>query len=220
MGQKHYPASFQEKNFHCPHCNVYAQQVWTTLFAQTRDRLKRAVDYYTEPVWRCLCTHCSKVSYWHEYKHGLGRMVVPAESTAEPPHPDIPDACKAEYEEARAVFAPSPRASAALLRLVVQKLMGELGQTGKNLNDDIAALVSNGLPAEVQKMLDYCRVIGNHAVHPGEIDVSDAPEIAENLFRFINLIVEDRITRAKQIEKAYAKLPEGAREQIEKRDKT
>ncbi len=107
-----------------------------------------------------------------------------------------------------------------MLRLVMQKLMDELGQTGKNLNDDIAALVSNGLPAEVQKMLDYCRVIGNHAVHPGEIDVNDSPEIAANLFRFINLIVEDRITRAKQIEEAYAKLPEGAREQIEKRDKT
>ena len=216
MGQKHYPASFQEKNFHCPHCNVYAQQVWGVLFVH-----RTGLGHYPEPVWRCLCTHCSKVSYWHEYeKDLLGRMVVPAESTAEPPHADMPDACKADYEEARAVFAQSPRASAALLRLAVQKLMGELGQTGKNLNADIAALVKSGLPAEVQKMLDYCRVIGNHAVHPGEIDVNDSPEIAENLFGFINLIVEDRITRTKQIEKAYAKLPEGAREQIEKRDKT
>ncbi len=63
-------------------------------------------------------------------------------------------------------------------------------------------------------------MIGNHAVHPGEIDVNDSPEIAENLFRFINLIVEDRITRAKQIEEAYGKLPPGARKQIEKRNKT
>lgn len=129
-------------------------------------------------------------------------MVVPAESTAEPPHPDLPGACKGDYEEARAIFAPSPRGSAALLRLVVQKLMVELGQNGKDLNKDIAALVKAGLPSQIQRMLDYCRVILNNAVHPGEIDVNDSPEIAEKLFSFINLIVEDRITRPKEIEEA------------------
>ncbi len=146
-------------------------------------------------------------------------MVVPAESTAEPPHADLPDACKDDYEEARAVFALSPRAAAALLRLAVQKLMGALGQSGTDLNNDIGALVKAGLPSEVQKMMDYCRVVGNHSVHPGQLDVNDTPDIAGKLFKFINLIVEDRITRPKEIDDAFGLLPEGTREAIVKRDK-
>lgn len=146
-------------------------------------------------------------------------MLVPAESTAEPPHADLPDACKKDYEEARAVFAHSPRAAAALLRLAVQRLVAELGQQGKDLNAAIASLAEKGLPVRIQQALDICRVVGNHAVHPGEINIDDNPEVAENLFRMINLIVDDQITRPKEMEKAYAQLPENARKAIEDRDK-
>ena len=137
----------------------------------------------------------------------------------EPPHPDQPEACRKDYDEARAVFSLSARAAAALLRLAVQKLMVELDEKGKNLNEDIATLVAKGLPVLVQKALDYCRVVGNNAVHPGEIKIEDTPDIAENLFRMINFIVEDRITKPKEIEALYGKLPGEAREAIERRDK-
>jgi hypothetical protein len=79
--------------------------------------------------------------------------------------------------------------------------------------------VSKGLPAKVQKALDYCRVVGNNAVHPGEINLNDTPDIAQNLFRMVNFIVEDRITRPKEIDELYGLLPEASREAIEKRDK-
>jgi hypothetical protein len=136
----------------------------------------------------------------------------------EPPHPDLPQDCAIDFGEARDIFTKSPRAAAALLRLSIQKLMPHLGEKGANINDDIKSLVSKGLPVAVQQSLDYCRVVGNNAVHPGEIDINDSPEVAQYLFAMINFIVEDRISRSKEIQKLYQSLPEAAREAIEKRD--
>lgn len=93
-----------------------------------------------------------------------------------------------------------------------------LGQTHRTIDDDIKALVAQGLPVQVQQALDYCRVVGNNAVHPGEINLQDTPEMAQRLFEMVNFIVEDRIAHPKQIQALYGKLPEDAREKIAKRD--
>ena len=145
-------------------------------------------------------------------------MIIPSEAPVPPPHTDMPEACLPEYDEARSIVALSPRAASALLRLAVQKLMTELGEKGKNINDDIGSLVAKGLPVLVQQALDFCRVVGNNAVHPGEIEINGTPEIAHNLFAMMNFIVEDRIARPKQMQTLYAQLPEGARNAIETRD--
>lgn len=145
-------------------------------------------------------------------------MIVPSEAPVPPPHQDMPVECILDYNEARDVVAISPRAASALLRLTLQKLMAALGEKGKNINDDIGSLVTKGLPAQIQQALDYCRVVGNNAVHPGEIVINDTPEIAHNLFSMMNFIIEDRISRPKHIFALYNQLPEAARNAIEKRD--
>jgi len=145
-------------------------------------------------------------------------MIIPSDSPVQPHHTDMPEDIIPEYDEARSIFGRSPRAAAALLRLAAQKLMPILGEEGKNINDDIKSLVSKGLPIQVQQALDYCRVVGNHAVHPGEINLTDSPEIAQHLFEMLNFIVENRITQPKHIESLYQSLPDGAKEHIEKRD--
>jgi len=146
-------------------------------------------------------------------------MIVPSEAPVPPSHQDMPAICIEEYNEARDIVYRSPRAAAALLRLCLQKLMQELGEQGKNINDDIGSLVKKGLPIEVQQALDYCRVIGNNGVHPGEIELTDNPDISHSLFEMINFIIEDRISRPKRVASLYSILPEGALKAVEKRDK-
>ena len=63
--------------------------------------------------------------------------------------------------------------------------MPHLNESGKNLNYDIGNLVKKGVPEHVQKALDSLRVIGNNAVHPGELDLKDDVETAILLFRLI-----------------------------------
>lgn len=145
-------------------------------------------------------------------------MVIPADSPVQPPHADMPQSIQIEYNEARSIFSRSPRAAVALLRLAIQKLMLELGEKGENINADIKALVAKGLPVQIQQAFDYCRVVGNNAVHPGEINLNDSPDMGQHLFSMINFIIEDRITRPRHVATLYEKLPEAARTAIEKRD--
>jgi len=78
-------------------------------------------------------------------------MIIPSDSPVQPPHPDMPEEIIAEYNEARSIFGRSPRASAALLRLAVQKLVSVLGEKGDNINQDIKSLVAKGLTVQVQQ---------------------------------------------------------------------
>lgn len=112
----------------------------------------------------------------------------------------------------------SKRATAALLRLALQKLCVYLGEKGKNINDDIASLVSKGLPVEVQKALDCVRVTGNNLVHPGEMNIDDNDDICSRLFSMLNFIVDRMIIQPKKIEEAFEFLPENAKAAIDKRD--
>jgi len=95
----------------------------------------------------------------------------------------------------------------------------ELGLPGVNLNADIGTLVRKGLPPEVQQALDTVRVIGNNAVHPGQIDIDDNPEVANRLFGLVNFIVDRMISHPKQIEAFYGALPEKDLTKIAKRDR-
>jgi hypothetical protein len=120
--------------------------------------------------------------------------------------------------EAGEIVDLSARGAAALWRLAIQKLMPHLGENGKNINDDVGALVKKGLDARAQKALDAVRVIGNNAVHPGAIDLNDDKAAAIKLFDLVNYIVETQITAPKKIDEIYGTLPAGSVAAIAKRD--
>jgi len=162
----------------------------------------------------CVCGHCKKYSIWHAKV-----MMYPDFSGAEPPNDDLGEKIKMDYYEAASITQKSPRGAAALLRLVIQKLCIQLGEGGKDLNKDIGNLVKKGLPVKVQQSLDTLRVVGNEAVHPGELDLRDDTETVDSLFKLVNFIAEKLVTEPKEIEEIYNKIPENKKKQINERDK-
>ncbi|MGG4459744.1 DUF4145 domain-containing protein [Brevibacillus porteri] len=131
----------------------------------------------------------------------------------------MPEDVKNIYLEASGIVNQSPRAAVALLRLAVQMLMKHIGEKGKKIDDDIKVLVEKGLPEEIQQALDSLRVIGNNAVHPGEITLVDDYDSAISLFQILNYIIHYFISTKKLINQVYEKLPEKAKSAIENRDK-
>jgi hypothetical protein len=161
-----------------------------------------------------MCHSCDAFSIWVKDK-----LAWPTHAPLEiEPHPDMPPDIEEDFIEAASIVEKSPRGSAALSRLIVQKLMAHLGGDGKDINANIASLVKKGLEPEIQKALDIVRVTGNNAVHPGEILLKEDPGTAKALLQLINLVVERRIAAQKRIEEMFSNLPPGALEQIQKRD--
>ena len=165
-------------------------------------------------VYVSTCYECKKPSIWL-YKS----LFYPQTGEVPPANPDLPEDIRKDYDEAGSILDASPRGAAALLRLTIQKLCIHLGEPGKNLNDDIRALVAKGLSVTVQKALDAVRVVGNNAVHPGKIEMTDNREAAETLFRLVNLIAEKMISEQKHVDQFYLGLPETIRLEIERQDK-
>lgn len=160
------------------------------------------------------CFACDGFAVWV-----ADRLVYPVRKGEIIAHEEMPSVIRDDFDEAAAIVDVSPRGAAALLRLCVQKIMPVLGEKGKDLNADIASLVNKGMEIEIQQAMDVLRVVGNNAVHPGQIDLKDDKATAIKLFDLLNLVVERQIATPKRIASLFADLPEGARKAIEDRDK-
>ncbi|WP_208644655.1 DUF4145 domain-containing protein [Haloarcula quadrata] len=132
----------------------------------------------------------------------------------------MPDEVCEDFNEARQIVDDSPKASAALLRLAMEKLVQDLtGNEDQSLYNGIGELVEEGrIDERIQKALDAVRVTGNDYVHAGEIYSPDDRETALRLFELVNVIVELTITREKMIEEAYSEIPGSKMDGIEQRD--
>lgn len=218
--------------FTCPFCGGLASHDWRYV-EQEFSEGPMTVNEDSRYVILAKCQGCNKVSIWltEELKSILSKstdyvgddtpetLLFPFTTPDLPKaNEDMPEDVKKIYDEACLVLKASPRSSAALSRLAIEKLVDHLEAEGRDLNSKIADLVSKGLPVQIQKMLDSVRVIGNNAVHPGEIDLSDNVQLASSLLKFINLIVENRISQLKKINEIYDNLPESNLESIERRD--
>lgn len=206
------PPTLGRSEFNCVSCRVYAEQRWFYLKAG-EDSRGFGAQFDDDRFRVSHCQHCLFPTIWCG-----DQMVYPLDSSAPTPNPDLPDEIQRDYQEAAKISVLSPRGAAALLRLSIQKLCAHLGQPGKNINADIKALVSAGLPPKVQEALDSVRVIGNDAVHPGQLDLRDDQATVGVLFMLVNFIAEQMISRPKEIDAIYSKLPVSKRSAIDARD--
>jgi len=219
-------------SFTCPHCGAHANQTWHQLnIGGPTLRMGGArVDVNREPsisgsvsgqyqidflvnLNLTLCFSCKRCAIWV-----FDKIVWPATSLIITPEEDIPADVRTDFLEAAAIVDTSPRGAAALLRLAVERLMPHLDAEAKNINASIGLLVAKGLDPKIQKALDVLRVIGNEAVHPGQIDLKDDKTTALKLFDLVNIIVQALITTPKQINSMFDSLPPNALDGIQKRD--
>ena len=240
---------YRSSKFQCPHCGVVAQQHWfdnyelaNTVFklynhiyfdfrAKIKSYDQRTIEQFLNIVKQkfpndinsfipnslsiALCQSCDKYSLWINED-----IVYPRKISIEPPNEDLNEEIKAIYNEASKIFIDSPRGATAMLRLALQLLLKQLGKEGKNINNDIKELVEDGLSPKIQKALDLLRVVGNNAVHPGQINLTDNKDVALKLFKILNIIANEMITKPKEIEALYEDvIPEETKEHINNRDR-
>src|SRR5690606_9909008 len=163
-------------SFTCPHCGTLARQRWWETDWEQRQGYLHQEEY---PIRIGTCDHCLDSTLWV-----FDMLLYPDNGNAPFPNPEMPDNVLKLYREAASIHSKSPRGAAALLRLAIQVLTKELGETGNNINADIGNLVKKGLPIIVQQSLDIVRVTGNDAVHPGQID-TDNPDTVSQLFDLV-----------------------------------
>ena len=252
--QKYHLPEYKKSAFHCPHCEVYADQHWSeisrynTLFfsknikmflekefnpSYPHNSLSNLLNFlneifnslYIKNSFFSLCAHCKKYSIWvnepikaNPYPQDNWKMFYPNVSTAPLPIEEMPDSVKELYNEAREIVGKSPRGACALLRLAIETLLKEIGLKGKTLK---AMIEGSDLSERIKNALKTVRVVGNNAVHPGEIDIKDKPEIANKLFTLINFICDKMIKEPKIIDGICDDLftKEDTKEAIKQRDK-
>lgn len=207
-----------EKNkyiYTCPHCNTLSQMQRDTHHFDNDIEVENygmRIIYNELTIHRCQC--CERKMLW------IDDTYIYPDIVSEEANPDMPESVKQLYNEAALISNKSPRAACALLRLAVDTLCHELGETDRDINKNIGALVKKGLPPTVQQALDVVRVVGNKAVHPGQIafDVDDNAT-ATMLMHLLNMIVTRMISEPNEINCLYQGLPESVKKSIENRDK-
>jgi hypothetical protein len=206
---KYIEPSVLAKSFTCPHCGAISMQEW---WSRMWNSGNHPGGHPNNPLRVGKCQHCEKNTVWI-----LDKMYYPDNGNAPFPNTEMPESVMKLYSEASSIHMKSPRGAAALLRLAIQVLCKELGESGNNINADIASLVQKGLPQIVQQSLDIVRVTGNDAVHPGQIDTDD-PATVGQLFDLTNIIVEYMIALPKRVSGIYNTLPSDKVNAINKRD--
>lgn len=203
------------ETFNCPHCGAITHARWMDLYSANGGGLTTLPQSVKAAQTAC----CPRlISIWILVGDGYVQL-YPMQVSVPQPHPDMPTDIAADFQEARVVYRHSPRSSAALLRLCLEKLCTHLlGEKKKSIHEAIGALVAQGLPVEVQQALDATKIIGNNAIHVIELDIASNPDLALSLFGLINFIVDNRISQPAKIKALYTQLPAGALAAIERRD--
>jgi hypothetical protein len=194
----------------------YFEEEVTTKWVETTSWLL-SCDGCSKPLLELVAECCTLLTPEEWVKEELDRKVVyPSVRLAPQPVAGMPEEVARQFQEAAEVLPVSPPASAALLRLALERLCLHLGLPGKDLQERIGALVRKGLKPELEQGLEVVRVIGTQAVSPGRLDLRDDQQIGLALFTLLNLLVEELISVPANMKRLQDLLPEEMRTSIGK----
>jgi hypothetical protein len=214
--------TFQEQGKHwyrelleSPYTSYFEEEMPTKWVETTAWLL--SCDGCSKPLLELVTECCTLVTPEEWMKEELDRKVVfPAVRLAPQPVAGMPEEIARQFQEAAEVLPVSPPASAALLRLALERLCLHLGLPGKDLQERIGALVKKGLQPELEQGLEVVRVRGAHAVQAGQLDLRDDQQICLTLFTLLNLLVEELISIPTQMKRLQELLPEDMRRNMGK----
>lgn len=205
--------------FTCPHCGIRCAHDWglnlvvradAGLGARTGGGMRGGMGgaLLGNPLPGLSVSHCQscgKFALW------VAQNLVYPDPIAEPPIPGLPDKVHSLYLEAASISCKSPRASAGLFRLCLEKLLDELGIKQGNLHHRLKMLQELDINHRALQAADLIRCLGNKAMHGGEIDFDESPDAPVLLAQLINYVALNFLTLPAQIEKLHKAIPEDKR---------
>ncbi len=151
-----------------------------------------------------------------EIGYEFEQLVYPRSARRSPIDNVVPEYMREDYDEACSVLLISPKASAALSRRILQALLQEQGYSGRNLVDQIDAVIketdsSRSLPTLLLKTIDAVRNFGNFSAHPitekNSLQIIDVePQEAEWCLEIVEQLFEHYYVRPAANEKRVSEL--------------
>jgi hypothetical protein len=218
------------KTLICDHCGV-----------SFIGRLKRLgmPDGTRDPyeVLAIRCASCRQhLIYLAEWKDSAHMLPTQAKSIVRlwpqaahvPVSEEVPEEFARDFREANRLLSASPKASAAMSRRLLQRILHDkVGIRKKDLAHEIEEFLKTGPPSYVAESLDAIRVVGNFAAHPlkstrtGEIMEVEPGEAEWVLYALVSLFdhlfvqparaAAQRVLLDQKLEEA-GKQPRGQRE--------
>lgn len=204
----------------CPHCATTVKLNWE-LIGHTHPQDKQIEIFIKYDN----CPSCGEIIIFLIEERYLGtdligriqdgkkeQMIYPSKSKFDNLK-DIPKDYLEDYQEAINVLAPSPKASAALTRRLLQNILREEFKIeNKSLAGEIQEFINlPGIPSHLSDAVDAVRNVGNLAAHPsknkntGEI-VKVEPGEAEWLIEVIEALFDFVFIQPKKLEKRQKEL--------------
>lgn len=216
----------------CGHCLEEFPESWADVYLGYDEERMPGEHYPDSRTWvlrKQVCPKCNRMLLvLRQYAEHLGdeapQLREPSNIKREvwvlpksPPRVRLPDEVPAkfaeDYKEASLVLADSPKASAALSRRCLQRLIREhLAIKEMDLNKEIQKVLEKSiLPSHLAKAIDAVRAVGNFAAHPvksehtGEI-IDVEPGEAEWLLETLEALFDFLFVQPASLEKKRLQL--------------
>lgn len=194
--------------FQCPYCRMIMSLSESTYSTQYPSFENAGGYYHLSPGKEKVEKSCLQIDFYkcpncNQYSiiaNGIGTEVRdvnvsirPISSAKQFPN-YIPKGIRQDYEEACAIVALSPKASATLSRRCLQGMIRDFwGIEKKNLYEEISAL-KNQIPADLWSSIDALRQLGNIGAHMEKdtnVIVDIDPNEANSLIQLIELLMKE-----------------------------